>query len=175
MAKHKSRRRRRRRKYLRGKIEQDCALGALATKALVSCVSQETVLERMLVSSVDLTWALKNLASVSTDGPVIVGLAHSDYSASEIEEVIENSGSWKEGDLVAQEIGKRKVRIVGILRGETDGKASVLNDGKPIKTRLNWILTTGKGIDFFAYNAGSDALTTGSILNIYGHANLFPQ
>lgn len=178
MVKHKKRgRRSRMKRYLKGKIEQDCDLGALATKALVSCVSSEVARERLLLSSVSLSWTLKDMTIIADDGPILCGLAHSDYTAAEIEEVIENSGSWDEGDLVQQEVAKRKVRIIGIFRSSnlTAAGAAVLNNGEPIKTKLNWILTTGKGLDFFFYNMGSDAITTGAQGHVYGHANLFPQ
>ncbi len=168
---------RRRRRYLRGKILQDCDLGALATKSLVSCVSSEVASERLFVTSVDLSWALKDLIVVADDGPVIVGIAHSDYSAAEIEAVIENAGSWSEGDLIAQEIAKRKIRIVGQFEqtsaGAQGSQTFVLNEGQPIHTKLNWVLNTGAGLDFFAYNNGDDALTTGGALSIAGHANLW--
>ncbi len=176
-AKRTYRRRKPRGKYLKGKVEQDCSLGALGPKTLVSCVSQEVASERLKISSIELIWALKDLAIVVDDGPVIVGVAHSDYTAAEIEEVIENSGSWSEGNLTAQEIAKRKVRIVGVFRqigvAAEAAQTFVLNEGRPIKTKLNWILTTAKGLDFWAYNAGPNALTTGSVMSIYGHANLW--
>lgn len=178
MAKHPKRRGRRFRRYIKGKLELDCELGALAGDTLVSCVAQETASERMLISSIVNTWSLKDLDPSVDDGPLICGVAHSDYSAAEIEEVIENTGSWSEGDLVAQEVAKRKVRIVGtfqVLEGPGDTQVSVLNDGRPIKTKLNWILNTGQGLDFFVFNAGSGAIITGSSMHIYGHANLWPQ
>jgi len=164
-------------RYIRGKIEIDGALGALASKSLVAVPTSEVTSERMWLSSVKATWSLKDLAAVVDDGPVIVGLAHGDYSAAEIEAVIENAGSWDEGDLVSQEIGSRKVRIVGTFRTQQADvvAAKVLNDGRMITTKCGWILTTGKAIDFWAYNVGADALTTGSALHVYGHANLWPR
>ncbi len=166
-------------KYIRGKIEIDGDLGALATKSLVAVPTGEVTSERMWLSSVKATWSLKDLAIVVDDGPVLVGLAHGDYTAAEIEAVIENSGSWDEGDLVNQEIAKRKVRIVGTFRATAAAAEAVqtyvLNEGRPITTKCNWILTTGKAIDFWAYNMGTDALTTGSKLGVYGHANLWPR
>lgn len=166
-------------RYVRGKIELDGALGNLATKDLVAIPTQEVTTERMFVSSVKAAWALKDLLLAPDDGPVVVGIAHGDYTAAEIEEFLENAGSWDEGDLISQEIGKRKVRIVGTFRAvgaeaET-AQTFVLNDGRPITTKLGWILTSGKALDFWAYNAGSGPLLTGSFLHIYGHANLWPR
>ncbi len=177
MAKRNPRKRRSMGRYIRGKIEIDGALGALATKDLIAVPTSETTSERMWLSSVVATWSLKDLASVVDDGPIIVGLAHGDYSAAEIEEFLENTGSWAEGSLQAQEVAKRKIRIVGTFQQQQGDVVAtqVLNDGKEIRTKCNWILTTGKAIDFWAYNAGADAITTGSNLHVYGHANLWPR
>ncbi len=166
-------------RYVRGKIEVDGALGALATKDLIAVPTSETATERMWLSSIKATWALKDMTITVDDGPVLVGLAHGDYTAAEIEEFLENAGSWSEGSLVAQEIGRRKIRIVGVFRAEAGAAEQVqtvtLNEGKPITIKCNWILTTGKAIDFWAYNEGSGPLTTGANLHIYGHANLWPR
>ncbi len=166
-------------RYIRGAVELDGDLGALATKDLIALPLTAVVEERTFISSIVATWSLKDLAIVADDGPIIVGVSHSDYTAAEVEEFIENAGSWTEGDLVAQEKGGRKVRIVGTFRAIAAAGEAVqtwtLNEGRNIKTKLGWILTTGKTLDFFAYNAGSDAITTGSKLAVYGHANLWPR
>jgi len=166
-------------RYIRGKIEIDGALGALATKSLVAIPTAETASERLYNSSIVATWSLKDLAITVDDGPILVGLAHGDYTAAEIEEVLENAGSWDEGNLVQQEVARRKVRIVGSFRATAAGAEAVqtyvLNQGRPIRTKTGWILTTGKPIDFWAYNMGSGSLTTGANLHIYGHANLWPR
>ncbi len=173
LAKRKGRRNRR---YLRGNVESSQALGTLASNTLVAAAIGSTVEERTLISSIVLAWALKDLTEVVSDGPVIVGVAHSDYTAAEIEEVIENTGGWSEGNLVAQEVAKRRVRIVGIfeeLGGDTT--TATLQEGKMIKTKLNWILTTGQTIDIWAYNAGASGLTGTAQLHVFGHANLWPR
>ncbi len=176
MAKKPTKSRRRRRRYLKGRVKEGLALSTLAAQTLLSDTWDSAVVERTLISSVVATWALKDITGAAGDGPIICGLAHSDYSDAEIEEVIENTGSWDEGNLVQQEVAKRKVRIVGIFN-ETQGdvNTAVLNDGKPIKTKLNWILTTGDTLKMWAYNQGGSALTGTADLTAAGHANLWPQ
>ncbi len=50
----------------------------------------------------------------------------------------------------------------------------VLNDGKPIKTKLNWILQEGQTLAFVGYNMGSvQVQTTTPDVRILGHANLW--
>ncbi len=177
MADKKRRRRRSRGRYIKGAIDETLDLGTLASKTLIANVFDETVEERTRVSSIDATWSLADFTPGAGDGPILCGVAHSDYSAAEIEEVIENTGSWTEGSKTEQEIAKRLVRIVGVFT-EADAAASInqvaLNDGLPIKTKLNWILNGGDTLKVFAYNMGDSALaTTDPDLHVYGHANLW--
>ncbi len=171
------RRSRRRKKYLRGNVEASLALSTLGSNAAIVGTVASSVIERTLVSSLVANWSLKDLTKVVSDGPVLVGVAHSDYSAAEIEEWIENTGGWNEGDLIAQEIAKRKIRIVGVFAaiGAGDTDTAVLQDGKMVKTILNWILTTGQTLDIWAYNAGASGLTGTAQLHTFGHANLWPR
>ena len=134
--------------------------------------------ERTFVSSAKLRWALDDFTPGTDIGPVMCGLAHSDYTAAEIEEWIENAGSWNEGDLVNQEIAKRKIKLVGIFGepGSGAGNIAVLNDGKAITTKLGWILLQGQTLDLWAYNMGTAAIaTTVPQCHIEGHCNLWPQ
>ncbi len=137
----------------------------------------ETVNERTFVSSVVATYAISDWTPLAGVGPIIVGVAHGDYSSAEIEQWIENSGSWNEGDKVNQEIAKRQIRQIGVLK--TPALVTLdsnLNDGKPMKTKLNWILNQGQTLDYWVYNSGDVAFaTTDPDLTIVGHANLWPQ
>jgi len=174
MAKHPKSRRRRR--YLKGNIDENLGLGTLASGTLISDTWDETVNERSLVSSVVASWSVDLLTS--PQGPILFGVAHSDYTDAEIEEVIENAGSWNEGDLVSQEKAKRKIRIIGQfvseeLAGTTDVR---FNEGKPVKTKLNWILNQGQTLKMWAYNRSDTALaTTAPVVRCSGHANIWPQ
>ncbi len=178
MAKGKGRRRKYRR-YLKGAIDEDFQLGTLATKALVAQVVGDTVTETTWLSSILCTWALSEFTVAAGDGPIIVGIAHSDYSATEIEEWIESTDSWNEASLVEKEISSRKIRQVGVFQAPPGGSglgATYLNDGKPIRTKCGWILSTGQTIDLWAYNMGDSALaTTDPQVSVNGHANLWPR
>ncbi len=164
-------------KYLKGNIDEALSLGTLAADTLVSAPFDETVAEKTLVSSVVATWSLSDFTDALAVGPISVGLAHSDYSDAEIEAVIESTGSWNEGDLVSQEVAKRLVRKIGTFQSGLGATAEmVLNDGKPIKTKLNWTMLTGAGLRLWAYNEGESAVaTTVPVVRIQGHANLWPR
>ncbi len=110
------------------------------------------------------TWAWTN--PTATEGPLTVGYAHSDYSVTEIKECLEAVAAIDAGNKIANEQANRLIRIVGVLRSPVGG--SFLNDGKPIKTRLNWLITPGDTVNVFAFNENTAALSTGSVLNLQG-------
>ncbi len=172
MAKHKKYR-----KYLAGTIETSLSLGTLAGGVLVSQVVADTVEEKAWISSVKASWSLENFTPGADIGPIVVGIAHSDYSDAEIEAWLENQGSWSEGDLIAsREVGKRLCRRAGTMpSAATAAEIAVLADGRQITTKAKWTLTTGDTVKLWAYNAGGNAVaTTVPILNIQGKANLWP-
>ncbi len=162
--------------YLKGTVDETLALSTLAAKTLVSTILDDTVTEKTRISSIEASWSMSEFTIAAGDGPIVVGVAHSDYTDAEIEAVIETTGSWSQGDKVQQEIANRLVRIVGVMEAAAGGTigAAVLNDGNPIKTKLNWSLITGQTLKLWAYNTGTSALATSDPqVKIYGHANLF--
>ncbi len=107
------------------------------------------------------TWNLRVLTA--GDGPLICGFAFGDYTDVEIEEAIEASAAISVGDAIAQEKADRRVRIVGQLN---EGNLELL-DGKPVSTKLNWLIPIGKTVKLFVYNDGV-ALTTGAVVSFNG-------
>jgi len=165
-------------KYIRGTIDERMSLGTLGAGVAISQIFGQTVNEKTLVSSVVINWSMDQFTVGNDDGPILVGVAHSDYTDAEIEQYIENLGSWNEGDLTAtREVGKRLVRRVGVLRGASVvAEHDTLNDGKPVKTKLNWLLLQAQSLRLWAYNAGSSAIaTTDPNIHALGHANLWPR
>ncbi len=164
-------------RYIRGNVNEQLAIGTLASKTLTVDAFDSVVKERTWISSVRAAWSVNNWTPTATVGPLLIGIAHGDYSAAEIEEWIENTGTWDEGDLVQQEVGKRKIRIVGQLSAPASaGEDTVLNDGRQTTTKCGWILNAGQTLDIWAYNLGLAAFaTTAPILHADGHANLWPR
>ncbi len=161
--------------YIRGAINNSLNLTTLAALTVVTDANDDAVKEMAWCSSIVCRWSLQNLTPGSGDGPILAGFCHSDYTDAEIEAFIEQDTSWDSGDMVSREIGKRKIRLVGVFDTPRDAlSAIVLNDGKPIRSKVGWMLNTDKTIKWFAYNLGSSALaTTVPALDIYGHANLW--
>ncbi len=164
-------------KYVKGNVDEAIALGTLAGKDALKQDFGEVMVDPGLISSILATWAMEGFTPAAGDGPVRVGVAHSDYSAAEIEEWIENAQSWDLGDKIGQEVGKRLIREIGVFRSPNPvgnvGGPQTLNEGRPIKTKLNWRMTTGDTIAVWAYNSGGGNLGTGAIVHASGHANIF--
>ncbi len=166
-------------KYLRGNVDEELALTALASKDVVGAVFDEAVIERTFVSSIVAKYGLSGWTATAGAGPIIFGVAHSDYTDAEVEEWIEQSGQWSEGDLVAtREVGRRLIREIGTFETMPPTAADVVTafDGRAKKTKLGWILTTGQTLRLWAYNAGGQAVaTTAPSLTANGHVNLWPR
>ncbi len=164
-------------RYIRGQVNEKLALGTLGPLTLISAIFDNTVTERALLSSIVVSYNLSEYTVAAGDGPVMVGVAHSDYTDAEIEAFLENVATWAEADKIGQEISKRLVRIIGTFeQGDSSVESASLNDGKPIKTKLNWILNAGQSLRIWGYNLGSSALaTTDPQITAVGHANLWPR
>ncbi len=170
-------RKRRMGRYIRGQVNETLALSTLAATTLISDIFDNTVSERTRISSIVAAYTMQEFTTGAGDGPIMVGVAHSDYTDAEIEAHLENVATWAEADKIGQEIADRLVRIVGVF-GVPDSNSSNtrLNDGKLIKTKLNWILTQGQSLRLWAYNLGASALAgTSPLVTCVGHVNLFPQ
>ncbi len=165
------------RKYLRGNIDVDFALGTLGAETLAKFNVPDTLTEKAYLTSVKASWTMINFTKQTTDGPILVGIAHSDYTAAEIEQWVENLGSWDSGDLLSQEIGRRKIRMVGQFRSPaTVQEVSRINDGRQFTTKAKWQLETGDTVAVWAYNQGSSPLAgTDPVVHVSGHANLWPN
>ncbi len=165
------------RTYRKGNVQELLQVGTLAAQSLVAQPFDETVSERALLTSLVASYLVKDWTPLADRGPLMVGIAHSDYTAAEVEQFIENTGSWNQADLIQQEVGKRKIRIVGIFKSDSAGSGligSYLNNGTPIKTKLNWVLNSGETIDLWVYNMGQVAFaTTDPQVHVAGHVNLF--
>ncbi len=165
-------------RYIRGNVDEELALTTLASKDVVGAVFDEVVNERTLVSSIVAMYNLANFTPGANIGPFIFGVAHGDYTDAEVEEYLEQTGQWNEGNLQSQEVSKRKIRRIGVIGDGIAVAADIgdFNDGRPKKTKLNWILLQGQSLRLWAYNMGSaNVATTAPSLTCNGHVNLWPR
>ncbi len=148
------------------RVAANSAIGALASFDVVSNVITAAVTNEIRVMSVDASWTLVD-RTAADDGQSI-GLAHSDYTAAEIEECLEASASIDLGDKIAQEQANRLVREIGTFSGG-EPTGAVLNDGMPIKTKLNWLLNEGDSLQVWIRNSSANVYTTGCLVAINGN------
>ncbi len=164
-------------KFLSGSIDENLSLTTLASQTATS-VATQTVVDTTRVSSVKCTYTLSDWTPIANAGPIMFGIAHSDYSNAEIEEWIEATGGWDQGNLVqTREVRSRLIRQIGVMETpEAATGSSRVNDGRMLKTKLNWLLSEGDGLKFWAYNTGNAAAAT-TVPNfiVFGHANLWIQ
>ncbi len=153
--------------YQKLPFDLGAAIGAVTNGEVNGVNIGDTVNDRMWLSSVRCAYGIRDFTV--GEGPIVFGVAHSDYSNTEIEEAVEAVTSWDLGDLIAREQANRKVRTIGTF-ALTDQGEEVLNDGKPVTTKLGWILEAGDTLQYWVLAVGG-TLTTGGILEATGHAN----
>ncbi len=160
--------------YIKGNVNETLGLGTLAGTTLIAANFDESPQETALISTLVATWALDNLTI--GQGPIEFGVAHSDYTDAEIEQVLETTGSWDSGDKISKEIGNRLVRKIGVFVSDGASTDVKFNNGKPVKTKLNWRLNTNETLQLWAYNITGAALsTTTPSVHCDGHANLWQR
>ncbi len=171
----KGRRRRKFRRYIRGQVAEELSLGALVASTAVATTFDNTVSETTWVSSVDAVYTLTNWTPTAGAGPILILLAHSDYTVAEIEEWLENTGAWSEGDLIPQEQSRRMIRQVGVFRNPaTTGEVSRLADGRMVHTKINMRLLSGQTLQLVCYNLGAANAGSGGVVDCVGKAHLWP-
>ncbi len=150
-------------------------LGTLAAATAVKAIVGDTVAEQAWCSSIVCSYDLANVTPAAGVGPVLMLVAHSDYSAAEVEEYIESGNSWSQADKISQEIAKRKIRRIGYIGGMTT-QAGQFRDGALVKTKCGWIISSGQTLAFYFYNTGTSAFATSDPdVEVDGHANLWPM
>ncbi len=116
--------------------------------------------------SADLSWFINDLAA--GEEPVAVGVAAGDYSVGEIAEKI-NAAPTSPSDRIEKEQAARFVRQVGLIGSGSDTNVARLNDGKPIRTKMRWLVGDDQEPVIWAMNrSGVANLATGAILVVMG-------
>ncbi len=118
--------------------------------------------------SINLAWNLSDLGATSDSG-FEFGVAHSNYTAAEVEECLEAEAAIDIGDKIELERAGRLVRTVGFMMGAPGTGAGLsFNDGKQFKTKLNWHIGIGNTLNMWIRNGSNVVWTTGAIINSVG-------
>ncbi len=142
MAKHRSGGKNRR-NFVAAPINSSVSLSTLGNNTVISVDLVSSLVEDMYIMSVDLAWSIRGLTAGET--PLQVGLAHGDYSVTEVLENLDAS-SLDPDDKIDQERVRRLVRRVGVFN-ETGATDMPLNDGKEIRTKVKFTVGDGKSFD----------------------------
>ncbi len=112
----KTRRRARKRKFnlRRVRVNSTFSVGALASLAVASGAMTSATSDPLRFISLIGAWTWSNIGAIIDDA-LSFGVAHSDYTAAEIEESLEAAGAMDLGDKIAQERTNRLVREIGLI------------------------------------------------------------
>ncbi len=159
LAKHKKR------SYIvRIPVSQDVSLGTLAPNTVTgTAITGASNTEAMWVVAATLSWTIIN--HTAGEGPLRFGLNHSDLSAAEIRECLDASPLGR-GDIIANERARRPVRMAGSFPGLLSTES--VNDGVPIKTKINLLIQHDKSLNFWIENRDGSNLTTGTVVKVDG-------
>ena len=144
-------------------VNSSLSLGALVDDTVI-LAEIANLTEDFYAVGAKLNWSIRS--ATSGEVPITVGMAHSDYSATEIEECIDSALTGP-GSKIEQERSRRLVRTVGAF--VTSGADLVLDEGREIKTPLKFMIQDGHGLAFWAKNQSGGTLAGGAVLRITGH------
>lgn len=175
MPKKSPNRRRRAFNLRKVRVATNVTIGALAAFGLVKGTMIPASANPYRIVSAKLAYQVVDIGAEIDDGHEI-GLAHGDYTATEIEECVEATGSIDIGDKLLQEQADRLVRSIGfaIQIGANIDASAAVNEGRPIKTKLNWKVGIGDTVDAWIRNGSDTVWTTGSTLAIIGEVWVTP-
>ncbi len=162
-------RRRRRFNLRKVRVAQGFGVGALAALDVVSGAITDAATDPYRLVTADLAYKLVDLGAAIDDGQEF-GLAHSDYTAAEIEECLEAQTSIDLGNKLAQEQANRLVRTVGVLTGDAIASGGkFFMDGQPVKVKLNWRMSSGDTLNLWIRNASSIIWSSGAAMTALGN------
>lgn len=147
------------------RLDETIALSNLASNTLISQGGGIASDIDVFGISMDVLCSLHNHTAV--EGPILIGIANSDYTDAEIEEWVENASRWTRADMIAMERSRRQIRQIGQFAGQV--AEEVLNDGKSLRVKLRYAIYEGQSVNFWAYNASGATLTTGSVVDFFGN------
>ncbi len=159
---------RRRFNLRRVRVAAGFAIGALSPLDVGELSITNAVTDPLRIISANLTYKISDLGAAIDDG-FEIGLAHGDYSATEIEECLEAQASIDRNDKIALEQANRLVRSIGQMEGDAvAGGGLTLNSGMPVKTKLNWYIGSGQTLALWVRNGSGVVWTTGANAIVQG-------
>ncbi len=157
-------RKRTRRNFTALPFQSQLSLSTLADNTiLIDDLFGSALLEDLSIISVDAFFALRT--GTAGEGPIVVGYAHGDLTATEIKEKL-TANLFDPDDIIAKERSRRPVRDAGIF--PVLSLPEVLNNGNPLRTPIRFLVGSGKSFNIWVWNQSGGNLTTGMILETQG-------
>ncbi len=141
--------------------------GALAANAAAIVALHDSGDDDFFVTSVRATYG--RAQGGAGDPAIAVYLVPSDLSATEFEEWLEQADSFARADRTSKEIRSRGryIKHVGEISGEQ--ATGVLNDGMPVRTKVNMPIFAGQTLSLMFYNThNGTALTSTTDVTVFG-------
>ncbi len=145
------------------RVQNQLALLTLADQTVLK-ITLAAVTQECYAISAHLLWGFRG--GTSANGPVMLGMAHGDYSVTEIKECLE-ADTTSQGTKIEQEQSRRQIRDVGYVPDLVQTNQR-FNQGNIKKTKLGFNIEDGQSIDGFVYNLFGAPLDTGAILEVTG-------
>ncbi len=113
--------------------------------------------------SADLSWSMDD--HTAGEGPLMIGVNNGDLTGAEITEALD-AAPVSRSDIINRERARRPVRRMGVFSGLSTNEA--LFDGKLQRYPLKIYLAESIELEMFVFNNSGAALTTGTVINVYG-------
>ncbi len=154
----------RRKNFVAIPFDVSITLGTLASElALKTAIFASALTRGLFCISADVYWSTDELTT--TDGPLLVGIAHDDLTVAEIVEAL-NAELSDPSDIIQRERARRPVRRSGMFSGLTSHQT--LNNGNVIRTTLKFSVHDESNLAVFCMNKSGATLTTGAFIKAVG-------
>ncbi len=145
-------------------FSESLALSTLADNTVVKgSLLAGSLGEDLFCLSTDMQISMRD--ATPGQGPIFVGIAHGDLSASEILEAIDAS-LLDPDDIIAKEQARRPVRKLGYF--SVGAESERLNQGVTKRTKMRFSIGDGHTVASWAVNRSGATLTTGNVLRFTG-------
>ncbi len=145
------------------RVNTKILLSTLADKTMITGDLIGSVAEEVFILSADLMVSMTG--HTAGEGPLQVGIAHGDYTVTELKEWFESTDVLN-GDKIEEEESRRLSRDIGVLSGV--GTDEAMNDGKPRRVKMKFRVSDGESLNGWVYNNAGGALSTGTGVTITG-------
>ncbi len=144
------------------------ALGTLANQAVILIGTKLAILKDFRMLKAEMKAHLRNLTAGDGMG-LQLGLADGDLTTGEIAASILANAPVGPNDIVGTQVSERFNKIISVAEGDLNETQVLFKNetgGPIIVVKPRWTFATTKSWNWFVFNGGGTALTTGSTVRI---------